>query len=170
MNICWLNGVIKHPGACVPSHSPGRCNSQGQGMGEGKGFADLLWVVSRLRAPAGVLGFTPGWGRCGTPLHWGGQYLCRSGSLSKGKVPARAARAPIQPVSWPPDNRAELSALPHLARAGRGGGDEAQRGQSSLSSLVRAGPTTWTPCPGLGDAEVRQVATSLGQPFPAPLC
>ena len=49
------------------------------GEGRGEGFADTLpWVVSRLRAPAGVLGFTPQeWGRVWYhPIALGGQYLC----------------------------------------------------------------------------------------------
>ena len=174
VNICWLNGVLST--GCLRSQpQPWKVQFSGSGKGEGKSLPTLFRGV----CPGYVL-LLESWGspsRSGGRLWYhsialGRQYLGRSGSL-QGKVPARAARAPIQPVSWPPDNRPEFSALPHLTWAGRGRGLAVMRlreGRARSAVLVRAGPTTWTPCPGLGDVEVREVATSLGQPFPAPLC
>lgn len=43
-----------------------------------------------------------------------------------------------------------------------------REGRARSAVLVRAGPTTWTRCPGLGDVEVREVATSLGRHFLCP--
>lgn len=136
VNICWLNGVLS-TGRLRSQPQPWKVQFSGLGKGEGKGLPTLFRGV----CPGYVL-LPESWGsppRSGGrvwyhPIALGRRYLGQSGSL-QGKVPARAARAPIQLVSWPPDNRPELSVLPHLTWAGRGGGgDEAQRGQSSLSS------------------------------------